>query len=319
MNEQITPEIIYNRVINNSINKSDATQLLISLTERGKNDKIRVNSIKMLSYISPKNIKVKEILENTLISDEKPVVRAEAAKFLIQNHLDTSITPLRWAIQHDASNLVLKNFIKQLRSNKSENIEYLREILANRIKDAAILYEIIPEEVKVLLELGYDIIIHDEHHSSSHFNNQGGYVVSIVRNRHVTGLSFYCWELYEIPASIKLLSKLTYLNLSCTKLKKIPNELSKILKYDFEIAMTELTADLRKETVEAVRAISASGVEVLPIPPPSDLEKFYDVHDRVAQRLVGRIYPQELLNQVYAILEQARTPWSSRSSETMNP
>jgi hypothetical protein len=60
--------------------------------------------------------------------------------------------------------------------------------------------------------------------------------------------------------------------------------------------------------VEAVRAISASGVEVLPIPPPSDLEKFYEVHDRVAQRLVGRIYPRELLNQVYAILKQARTP-----------
>jgi TRAP-type C4-dicarboxylate transport system substrate-binding protein len=89
---------------------------------------------------------------------------------------------------------------------------------------------------------------------------------------------------------------------------KIPQELSKILKHDFEIAMTELTADLRKETVEAVRAISASGVELLAIPSPSDLKEFYEIHNRVAQRLVGRIYPQERLNQVYAILEQARTP-----------
>ncbi len=89
---------------------------------------------------------------------------------------------------------------------------------------------------------------------------------------------------------------------------EIPKDLSETLRHEFEIAMAALTTDLRAETVEAVRAIRESGVEVLPIPPPAELEAFYEVHDQVAQRLAGRIYPRELLNRVYAILEQARTP-----------
>jgi TRAP-type C4-dicarboxylate transport system substrate-binding protein len=96
--------------------------------------------------------------------------------------------------------------------------------------------------------------------------------------------------------------------ISCRFFDKIPRDLSEILKHDFEIAMAELTSDLRSETVEAVRAIRESGVDVLPIPPPSELAAFYEVHDQVAQRLTGRLYPRELLNRVYAILEQARTP-----------
>jgi TRAP-type C4-dicarboxylate transport system substrate-binding protein len=89
---------------------------------------------------------------------------------------------------------------------------------------------------------------------------------------------------------------------------KIPSNLSEILKREFETSMAELTSELRRETVEAVRVIRESGVDVLPIPPPSELAAFYEVHDQVAQRLAGRLYPLELLNRVYAILEQARTP-----------
>jgi TRAP-type C4-dicarboxylate transport system substrate-binding protein len=89
---------------------------------------------------------------------------------------------------------------------------------------------------------------------------------------------------------------------------KIPSDLSEILQHDFEIALAELTSDLRRETVAAVRVIRESGVEVLPIPPASELAAFYEIHERVAQRLAGRIYPLELLNRVYAILAQARTP-----------
>ena len=89
---------------------------------------------------------------------------------------------------------------------------------------------------------------------------------------------------------------------------KIPSDLSEILQHDVEIALAELTSDLRKETVEAVRVIRESGVEVLPIPPASELTTFYEVHEQVAQRLTEVLYPLELLNRVYAILEQARTP-----------
>jgi TRAP-type C4-dicarboxylate transport system substrate-binding protein len=96
--------------------------------------------------------------------------------------------------------------------------------------------------------------------------------------------------------------------ISCRFFDKLPKELTEILKHDFEIAMAELTTDLRRQTVEAVRAIRESGVDVLPIPPPSELKAFYEVHDQVAQRLAGRVYPRELLNRIYAILKQARTP-----------
>jgi TRAP-type C4-dicarboxylate transport system substrate-binding protein len=87
---------------------------------------------------------------------------------------------------------------------------------------------------------------------------------------------------------------------------KIPPKLSKILNDEFQKAMAGLTSDLRQQTVESIKLIQKSGLEIIPVPPKTDLQSFYDTHNRVAQRLAGEIYPKALLGQVYDILKRNR-------------
>ncbi|MBW1806535.1 MAG: hypothetical protein JRJ06_09335 [Deltaproteobacteria bacterium] len=70
--------------------------------------------------------------------------------------------------------------------------------------------------------------------------------------------------------------------------------------------MAELTADLNRQSKEAVSLIQKSGVKLIPKPSGSDLEEFYKVHGEVANELTGEIYPKELLERVYAILDNIR-------------
>ena len=87
---------------------------------------------------------------------------------------------------------------------------------------------------------------------------------------------------------------------------KIPPKLSKILNDEFQKAMAGLTSELRQQTVESIKLIQKSGLEIIPVPPKTDLQNFYDTHNRVAQRLAGEIYPKALLGQVYDILKRNR-------------
>lgn len=87
---------------------------------------------------------------------------------------------------------------------------------------------------------------------------------------------------------------------------KIPANLSDILKVEIERIMADLTLDLRKQTQESIRLLQEGGLEVMPMPSQSDLQAFYQVHTRVAQRLAGQVYPKDLLDRVYDILKRAR-------------
>jgi TRAP-type C4-dicarboxylate transport system substrate-binding protein len=83
---------------------------------------------------------------------------------------------------------------------------------------------------------------------------------------------------------------------------KIPPDLLKRLKDDFQSAMVELTAELRAQSEETIQLLEKSGLKALPMPSEADLQDFYRVHERVAQALAGDIYPKELLDRVYEIL-----------------
>jgi TRAP-type C4-dicarboxylate transport system substrate-binding protein len=88
--------------------------------------------------------------------------------------------------------------------------------------------------------------------------------------------------------------------------RDIPPNLSKILKDEFRKAMADLTSDLRQQTEESIKLIQKSGVEIIPVPPKTELQSFYDTHNRVAQKLAGEIYPKALLDRVYDILKRSR-------------
>jgi TRAP-type C4-dicarboxylate transport system substrate-binding protein len=94
--------------------------------------------------------------------------------------------------------------------------------------------------------------------------------------------------------------------ISSRALKEIPGDLTDVLRTRFAEAMRALTVQLRAQNEEAVKLVRESGLTVMPLPTGADLDAFYAVHDRVAKKLTGEVYPKEVLDRVYAILETHR-------------
>lgn len=86
--------------------------------------------------------------------------------------------------------------------------------------------------------------------------------------------------------------------------KQIPQDLVPLFQQEVTSAMSDLTVELRKQSGEAVKMLQQSGLEVIPMPEGKDLEAFYRVHDTVAKALVDKVYPREILDQVYDILNR---------------
>lgn len=94
--------------------------------------------------------------------------------------------------------------------------------------------------------------------------------------------------------------------LSQNAASKISGPLLKMLRAEFRRAMIDLTSELRNQTDETMTIILSSGLTLIPVPEGEELKKFYRVHDQVAQEFSGKMYPRELLDRVYEILQRPR-------------
>jgi TRAP-type C4-dicarboxylate transport system substrate-binding protein len=86
--------------------------------------------------------------------------------------------------------------------------------------------------------------------------------------------------------------------------KGLPEDLSNLLTTNFKKAMRALTLALRSQNKEAITLIQDSGLTIVPVPSGKALDEFYIVHETVAKRLMGTIYPKEVLTRVYDILKR---------------
>jgi TRAP-type C4-dicarboxylate transport system substrate-binding protein len=93
--------------------------------------------------------------------------------------------------------------------------------------------------------------------------------------------------------------------ISSAYFNKLPKDLSEILTTNLKKTMAELTSVLRKQNQEAIKLIQYSGVEIIPMPSGEVLAEFYKIHDAVAQKLTGEVYPKEILDRVYKILKRS--------------
>ena len=84
MKNFLSPEKIYSNVENGKLSKAIAAELLISLIEGSDNPTTRAESIKISEKLKIHDKKTFKILENSLLSDESPLVRKSAAKFIGQ-------------------------------------------------------------------------------------------------------------------------------------------------------------------------------------------------------------------------------------------
>ena len=115
------------------------------------------------------------------------------------------------------------------------------------------------------------------------------------------------WNLYtKFMTSLPLAHSTGAVLISKSTYDKIPVDLQKMIKEEFQRAMNTLTLELRAQTEESAVVMQKSGIKVLPMPNEVDLKDFFKVHDEVAQTLTGKIYPKELLNRVNGILKRPR-------------
>lgn len=87
---------------------------------------------------------------------------------------------------------------------------------------------------------------------------------------------------------------------------QIPEELRKLVKTEVNISMEELSDDLIRQEKESIEIIQRDGIKIIPMPTGSELDEFRSLHKQVAQDLINVVYPKELLEKVYNILEKHR-------------
>jgi len=87
---------------------------------------------------------------------------------------------------------------------------------------------------------------------------------------------------------------------------KFPKDLSKLFKEEVQSVMAELTSELIRQANEAIEIIQKSGVTLTPMPAENEMKDFYKIHDLVALDLADDIYPKNLLDRVYKLLESIR-------------
>ncbi|MFW9969179.1 MAG: HEAT repeat domain-containing protein [Candidatus Odinarchaeota archaeon] len=127
----LTPEIIFEDLKHNRINKKTAYDLLISLVENSENENVRLNAIINLEKIGLINKDLFNFLEDLLISDSNSIIRFAAIKFLKHKFLQKAINPFKWAINHETNYECLIKIIQTL--DKINSYES-KLILINQIK-----------------------------------------------------------------------------------------------------------------------------------------------------------------------------------------
>jgi len=108
-----TPEEVFRSYEIKDLSKKSAVEMLISFVESSDDDLLRVNSIKLISKLDPKNQNLYGFFENLFISDLNESVRIAAFKAIKKNFYLKALAPVKYAIQHENGSflLTLVNFL----------------------------------------------------------------------------------------------------------------------------------------------------------------------------------------------------------------
>ena len=267
MKNFLSPENIYSNVENGKLSKAIATEQLISLIEGSDNPITRAESIKTSEKLKIHDQKIFKILQNSLLSDENPLVRKSAANFIRQIFLKKGLNTLIWVVQHDKSPLVIK-VISDLKGRlNNTRFKTLNKEINMFLADIASTVGIAQNEAKFILDLEA-LFARNETDYEFEFgtyqlykklkDNKLGEFWLTIRNKSIESLSFnyYNWKyLKEIPSMFDSISKLqdpmVYLNF----LGKLALKSNEILKIPDSIA---LLTNLKKLN------LSRNNIEVFP-------------------------------------------------------
>ncbi|TFG17846.1 MAG: HEAT repeat domain-containing protein [Promethearchaeota archaeon] len=208
MNRTILPITIYKNILQNNISLDAATDILISVLEKCDNIQQRRECIEVMGKLGLKTIKLFKVLENTLLSDENPSVRASTVKHISELFPKRSLVPLNWVIHNDRSVVVLGAIYTLLKNKRSLEYDSLKKQMMIQLQ---YLYKV-KKEVSLFLNLD---IIYSEFSYNINFKagQQWHRVMNLVKS-------------YEDP--IGLIPRLYYLKAGGTLLNLLPHSINNL-------------------------------------------------------------------------------------------
>ncbi|MBY8979927.1 MAG: hypothetical protein KGD72_06035 [Candidatus Lokiarchaeota archaeon] len=221
----LNPNTIYQKILQNKINRIEGIEFLISIIEKSDTTSARLESLKILYSLKIRDQIVFKTLENCIISDEFEEIRIISAKNVLENYLYIGEKCLEWALLNDKSSRLLKVLGEMLYDQKIDRYKTLYTVYLQRLEKIAERFEVVSEEVPFLLDIEFNLDIYNSFNWNS--NSKLIYdddIMFKIQDQHVSELSISLRD--QIPSSINLLKNLSNLNLSCNNLTDLPNTLS---------------------------------------------------------------------------------------------
>ena len=268
MKEPLTPEKIQEEYLIGNLGRENAAELLMSLIESSRNTEIRVTSIEALEKLKFRSEKIFKTLENHLISDESAILRVTAAKYLIHNYLDDSLSALRWVIQHEKSPLVLKLLFDSQEKFTSPQLKIIKKDLTYWSEKFSSKIGIVPQESKFFLDLealfatgkrNYEIDPFSYKHFEELCDIKDDEPWLVIKNKHVEILNFNYFNWKFVKNNLDIVNSLS-------KLQDLDVYLCSLRKYQFN----ELSISLIPESIGSLiqlrkLTLRRNGLKKLPI------------------------------------------------------
>ena len=239
MDNNFNLDKIYEDFISNKINKSETLKIIESLLNESDNEEIRANAIYLIEKLSIFNKKASEIIEKSIITDESPLVRVNAAKIALKNNLDQTETALNWLIENEKSILFYKKILDFTVQSQNPNVHQFHDKILEKLEK---IYNLERQDSRFILDLDYieyEKFIKDFRDFLSKFkiedverkklikeNMEIGFKglgrIQSTKGRYITGLVLN--NLERIPKSLKNLSKLVSLEIKNSNIGDLPDE-----------------------------------------------------------------------------------------------
>ncbi len=238
MSNHLNPRMIHEKFLKNEISKQESLKLLESLINESDTEEIRANAIEVLERFSVTGIGISKLIEKSLISDESPLVRTAAAKFIINTNLEEAQNALEWQIQNEESILFFKKSLDFTKRSQNPEIKKFKEKLLVRLSK---IYNLNKSDSEFILELDYHDykkfvkdfkgflskfdIKDEERKKLIKENTEIGYKglgrITSTKEGYITGLILN--DLEEVPKSLQNLSRLEYLEINRCKVGDLPD------------------------------------------------------------------------------------------------
>ncbi len=137
---ELTPRRIQEEFEHKRLDKNSTFEMLISLIENSDDEKVRIESIAILSKIDVNSERIFNFLEHLLISDSNSQVRATAAKSIQTGFIHRALSPIQWAMDHEIDYdciIILIQSLELINNQKSRDIliKELRKIIKKKYLD----------------------------------------------------------------------------------------------------------------------------------------------------------------------------------------